>query len=273
VLARTDVYADDHHWGDAPIDLEAHDLPALKARYLIGALPRRGRVLEIGCGSGRLLHTIAASRPDLELHGCDIRPLRRTSVQFEFTLVQPDADTLPYDRDSFDAVVLYDVLEHLFEPSSMVEHARDVLPPGGTLVSFTPLEGQRRSMYRFYRRAIRDDLYVRTKEHVQAYSESTLRSLVEPHFSIVDHEYAYHPLGQLMDATLFAALEIPALRARFWDSNPFYAEGAADDPDISTTSLFGRALKAANALAFHESRLLRRSSVGSAGILFTARAR
>src|SRR6266700_3995642 len=109
-LGGSDLYATDHHWGDDVIDVNAHDLPALKAAYLVDALPRRGRALEIGCGGGRLLNTISTHRPELTLEGCDIRPLGYEPAGFSFTLVDRENGELPYEPGSFDAVMIFDVL-------------------------------------------------------------------------------------------------------------------------------------------------------------------
>jgi len=68
-------------------------------------------------------------------------------------------------------------------------------------------------------------------------------------------------------ATLFAALKIPSVQRRFWRENPFYRE---DDGIVGDNSSFALALRAANAVAYTESRLLRHSSLGAAGLLFTA---
>ena len=165
---------------------------------------------------------------------------------------------------------MYDVLEHLRDPGSSLTAAHRILRPGGLLVSFTPLEGQPFSMYRWYRRLLGDELYVETKEHLQAFSERSLLAVVEPGFRIVDREYAYHLVGHCMDATLFALMKVPAIRRRFWSENPFYAEGEAS---ASAPSPFERALRGANAIAAFESRLLRRVRFGAAGLLFTAVAR
>jgi SAM-dependent methyltransferase len=267
-LAHSEIYADDHHWGDSVIDIAAHDLPGLKASYLLDQLPEHGRVLEIGCGGGRLLNTVARHRPSLALHGCDIRPLRGTPSNFTFTLIDPLEPTLPYEPDSFDAVVMFDVLEHLTDVAGSLGAARDALRPDGRLISFTPLEGQRVSFYRLYRRLFGDDLYVKTKEHIQAFSEQSLRSLVAQQFTVRDHVYLYHLLGQFMDATLFALMKIPSVRKRFWDENPFYAESSTEGS--KPPSPLGRALRAANAVAYAESRLLARHPYGAAGLLFTA---
>jgi 2-polyprenyl-3-methyl-5-hydroxy-6-metoxy-1,4-benzoquinol methylase len=269
-LHGSDVYAPDHHWGDEVTDVTAHDLPALKTTYLLNTLPEQGRVLEIGCGSGRILNTIAAHRPGLSLHGCDIRPMRYEPAAFTFTLVD-STGPLPYDTASFDFVIMCDVLEHAVDPSAMIESARTAVPRGGTLVCFTPLEGQPFSLYRFYRRLLGDDLYVTTKEHLQAYSEQSLQALVSNEFTIRDVQFAYHFCGQFMDATLFALLKIPAFGRRFWQANPYYRETLSGGAASSRT-LFATLLRAGNAVAYYESRALRHSRLGAAGLLLTATA-
>jgi SAM-dependent methyltransferase len=270
--AEPDAYADDHHWGDRRIPLDARDLPALKARYLIEHLPETGRVLEVGCGGGRLLKTVAFHRPELELHGCDVRPLSYTADEFEFRLVETDVPVLPYEPGSFDAVIIFDVLEHLPDPARSLHAVRSVLREGGRLISFTPLEGQRFSFYRMYRRLLGDDVYAHTKGHIHAFSEKGLRWLLAEDFRVVDHAYAYHLVGHLMDATLYAALKSRALHRRYWKDNPYYAEG--DKPAVSGGgSPLGAALRAANLVAYAESRALRRRRYGAAGLLFAAETR
>lgn len=269
-LEARSPYAEEHHWGDRQINLLAHDLPALKAAYLIEHLPVSGRVLEVGCGGGRILNTVAARRPLLELHGCDIRPLQYVPAHFGFTLVSPGESTLPYLPGSFDAVVMFDLLEHVVDPVATLHAAGAVLRPGGRLVSFTPLEGQPLSFYRFFRWLLGDDLYLRTKEHLHAYSEESLRRLVTRDFEINDHAYAYHLLGHLMDATLFALMKSTALRNRFWRDNPFYEEEQGTLSAGVRRSPLSRLLRAANVLAYVESRALRRVRHGAAGLLFVA---
>jgi SAM-dependent methyltransferase len=267
-LAGSEIYSALHHWGSGIVDVDRRDLPALKARYLLDALPGEGRVVELGCGGGRLLNTVAAHRPALDLFGCDIRPLDNEPGTFCFSLVSPTDDTLPYEPASVDAVIAFDVLEHVLEPAVSLRAIRTVLRPGGRLISFTPLEGQPYSWYALYRRLFGERLYVDTKEHIHAFTEDGLCTMVRRELTITDHAYAYHALGQFMDATLFAAMKVSSVRRRFWDENPFYQE---DDAVAGAPSLFGRALRAANALAYAESRLLRHQRFGAAGLLFTAR--
>ena len=269
-MASSDLYADEHRWGEKHIDVRARDLPALKARYLLDNLPHAGRVLEVGCGGGRLLNTIAAVRPELDLYGCDIRPLRYTPSSFHFDLVALGDSAFPYPARTFDAVVMFDALEHFADPAAALSGAAAVLKPTGRLVSFTPLEGQPLSFYRLFRRILGDDLYARTKEHIQAFSEASLRRLLEKDFELIDHAYAYHLLGHLMDAALFALLTSPRLSSRFWVENPFYEDLERGSSGGSRHSPLGALLRAGNAIAYVESRALRRVRHGAAGLLFVA---
>ncbi len=269
-LASSEFIDETHHWGDKQIDVHTWDLPALKARYLLDHLPTVGRVLEVGCGSGRILNTIAAYRPHLELYGCDIRPLQYAPTNFTFSLVASDDTSLPYDTETFGAILLVDVLEHFEDPVAALHAASGVLANRGSVISFTPLEGQPLSPYRFYRFLLGQDLYARTKEHIHAYSERSLRLLLDAEYELQDTNYAYHWFGHVMDATFFALLASPRLRKRYWGQNPYYEEIGTGAGSSNTHSAFGSLLRVANAVAYLESRALRRVSLGSAGLLFVA---
>ena len=118
-----------------------------------------------------------------------------------------------------------DVLEHLHDPATTLRATARVLRTGGRLVAFSPLEGQRFSFYRGYQKIFGDDLYRRTKEHIQAYSDASLKALVEDQFEITEQRYAYHLIGHLMDATLFAAMQLPAIGADVLVAEPLLRRG------------------------------------------------
>lgn len=50
-------------WGGEPIDLTARDLPALELSFVLRHVPERGKLLELGCGEGKV-RTLACERLD-----------------------------------------------------------------------------------------------------------------------------------------------------------------------------------------------------------------
>ena len=104
-------------------------VPAL----LAAASVRSGsHILDIGTGTGVV--AAAADRAGAEVIGIDfseamITEARRTVPGLEFRAAA--ADQLPFDDETFDAVVANGVLHHLGDPDKALHEARRVLRPGG----------------------------------------------------------------------------------------------------------------------------------------------
>jgi hypothetical protein len=139
------------------------------------------------------------------------------------------------------------------------------------LLAFVPVEGERLSWYRLFRRVLGDDLYARTKGHIQAFTHAEVEELLNAHFVVEERVFAYHPLGQLMDAGLCAALSLGPVQRSFWAYSPFHGD------ETRPRGIVGRSvaavLRLANALAWAESSVLHRVRTGSAGVLLAARPR
>jgi SAM-dependent methyltransferase len=253
-------------WGQDAVDPRSPDLPALKADFMIGQVPAAGDVLEIGCGEGKMLRTLARHLPELRLFGCDVRAPASADC-FAFTRLE--SSELPYARGRFDAVLVMDVLEHVPDPRALLGEAARVLKTGGRLVGFVPVEGEKLSFYELWRRALGPSIYAETKEHIQAFTHAALRQMIEERFEITELKYAYHALGQLMDASFFAATRIPALRSFWWKDNAYY--NTKPEKKGSVTGALNGLLKIGNGLAWAESKVLARSRLGAAGILVCAR--
>jgi len=111
------------------------------------------RVLDFGCGPGYGSHFIAASADSVV--GVDVSPesleyaartFPRDNLSFE---VIDTSCVLPFEDDSFDVVMSFQVFEHVEFPERYLREARRVLRPGGVLLLVTPdrstrlLPGQR----------------------------------------------------------------------------------------------------------------------------------
>ena len=163
---------------------------------------------------------------------------------------------------------MFDVLEHLTDVAGSLGAARRCARPDGRLISFTPLEGQRSRSTGSTAASSGTISTWRPRSTSRPSASRVSATSSTRQFTVRDHVYVYHLLGQFMDATLFALMKIPSVRRRFWDENPFYAESSIEGS--KPTSPLGRALRAANAVAYAESRLLPRHPFGAAGLLFTA---
>lgn len=107
----------------------------------IGQLTRRiaprSRVLDLGCGTGVLIKSLAAL--GFDAYGVDISQAMLDKIQPEsegdrITLKQGDVYALPYADASFAGVTTRWVIPHFRDWPVIVKEAARVLQPGGTLV-------------------------------------------------------------------------------------------------------------------------------------------
>ena len=95
------------------------------------------RLLDVGCGTGRLLSAVAAAHPDTALVGVDLShgmlSVARSSVA-SARLIQGRAEQLPVASGSVDWLVTTSVFHYVQEPFAARREFRRVLKPGGTLV-------------------------------------------------------------------------------------------------------------------------------------------
>lgn len=111
----------------------------MRDRYFADIDFGRGRVLEVGCGTGAIADALAARADTTEVIGIDPSPdfieiARSRPTDAEFRL--GDALTLDFEDESFDVVVFHTVLCHLPQPDPAIAEAVRVLRPGGQVAVF-----------------------------------------------------------------------------------------------------------------------------------------
>ena len=102
--------------------------------YLAG---RKGRVLDVGCGSGA---TVArASQMGWDALGVDVDPMAVSAARRRGVNVHLGSlNELRFDDDSFDLILSEHVIEHVLDPLGMLREMRRTLRPGGALAVITP---------------------------------------------------------------------------------------------------------------------------------------
>jgi SAM-dependent methyltransferase len=96
--------------------------------------PPSDRLLDVGCGTGWL------ARHFERYTGVDASPAAvEEAVRHGRDVCLADVDDrLPFPDESFDGVVLKDLLEHVADPVAVVAEARRVLRPGGRVFASSP---------------------------------------------------------------------------------------------------------------------------------------
>lgn len=111
---------------------------------VLETLPRSGRFVDLGCGTGMQANAVAAACPDAQIFGFDADALAvehcqqhyvRTGLHFECRRMEQGP---PPDFPLADVALLRFVLMHLSNPMRALESARAWLKPGGILHVIEP---------------------------------------------------------------------------------------------------------------------------------------
>jgi SAM-dependent methyltransferase len=100
-----------------------------------------GKLLDVGCGAGTFM-AIAASH-GWDVYGVEMNEALCAEVD---KAVGPGRVTvgafeaLDPEEHSYDVITLWDVIEHVLDPSAFIERAQRMLRPGGIIVICTPDE-------------------------------------------------------------------------------------------------------------------------------------
>jgi 2-polyprenyl-3-methyl-5-hydroxy-6-metoxy-1,4-benzoquinol methylase len=180
ILAR---YSKDYFWseylpsqgaGGGDFDLALFDARYVPLLQMLAARAAGRRLLEIGCGAGFFLK--AAERAGWQVSGIELsEEASRFAVErlgLDVRRERAEETTIP--PGSADVVAMFDVIEHLFEPRSVLTAAARSLVPGGTIVISTPNYD---SISRYLLGI--DWAVLSPLEHVYYFTEDSLRRLLE----------------------------------------------------------------------------------------------
>ena len=86
---------------------------------LIELLPEQGRILDVGCGTGKISRLIQELNPKLSVEGIDIFVQAKAEVDVKLF----DGANIPFDDGVFEAVILVDVMHHTNNHAQLLKEA------------------------------------------------------------------------------------------------------------------------------------------------------
>ncbi|MHB9027165.1 MAG: class I SAM-dependent methyltransferase [Candidatus Latescibacterota bacterium] len=120
-----------------PMDnrLKTNRSQELTWKFIEKHIPRKGSLIDIGCGNGRLL--LSARTNGWQVHGLELSPMLAEAIRTRFGIEVEAVNFLDSGESSagqFDVAVMRHVLEHLPDPVAAMRKIGGLLKPNGYAV-------------------------------------------------------------------------------------------------------------------------------------------
>lgn len=162
-------------WGKSDELEETVKIKQRTAEFLLNQLKLKegSSIFELGCAKGDFLEV--AYRRGFKVTGMDINAYAIEEAKKKYphlNLSCSDLLATPITEHSFDAAVLIDVIEHVSNPTSVLEKVGKLLKPGGMLLLVTPDVGGK------LRTVLRKHWPHYKEEHLVYFSDKSIRMLL-----------------------------------------------------------------------------------------------
>ena len=116
----------------------------------------------------------------------------------------------PYENNFFDAVLIFDVLEHVQDPDAMLAEINRLMKIGGVFYCFVPCEGDALSLWHWAKKLSGQghELTKKYAGHINYFTRWSLFDLFKKNnFDLIKVRYSEHFLGQLLGIFVFIAMD------------------------------------------------------------------
>ncbi len=156
-----------------------------------------GKLLDVGCGLGFFVKAVLTSKPDWEAIGYEISTQAVAFANKENQLKTVYSGLVQNSKlpeNSFDIITLWDVIEHIPKPHSLLTYLFSLLKPGGILFLQTPnfpIQLAKAKLKVMLKGMQTDGHYLEAKDHVNNYKMMTLAELgkqcgfIEPKYKVL----------------------------------------------------------------------------------------
>jgi SAM-dependent methyltransferase len=133
-----------------------------------------GKLLDVGCGDGKFLNLMRGLGWAVDGVDFDSKAIINAKEKYGLNLHCGALEGVNFPKESFDAVTMSHVIEHLPDPLLLLQEVRRILKPGGRLVVTTPnSDGYGHQKFAAYWFGIDPP------RHMKIYSPRTLRICAE----------------------------------------------------------------------------------------------
>jgi 2-polyprenyl-3-methyl-5-hydroxy-6-metoxy-1,4-benzoquinol methylase len=146
---------------------------------------KKGSLLDVGAGTGAFLHHMKNAGWTVEGVEPDVQAINRAASQYQLTL-KSSSELFNLNPNSFDAITLWHVLEHVHDLRGYIEQLKKLLKPGGKLFIAVP-------NYTSFDASVYSSFWAAydVPRHLYHFSPAALHVLVEMHGLTVKK---FHPM-------------------------------------------------------------------------------
>jgi len=165
---------------------------------IVEKFARKGKLLDVGAGKGYLLETAISRGWQAEGFDVDSVLTKKLSDKYNINVYDGDFASLNIEPETYSAVTLHQVIEHLKDPVSYINKIKQILKTGGILFLVQPNIHSRSALFKlaFEKLGIRKKnigAYYDTSHHLFYYTPSTLKKFIESNGFKVLYTKSGHP--------------------------------------------------------------------------------